>query len=38
MGDTHLEDRARVEAVAAHPALATEWRTPLLDRLDRFAS
>lgn len=33
--DVRLEDRARVEAVAAHPALAEEWRAPLLDRLDR---
>jgi MOSC domain-containing protein YiiM len=36
MSDTHLESRARVEAVAAHPALAKEWRTPLLERLERW--
>ncbi len=35
MGDTHLESRERIEAVARHPALAEEWRTPLLDRLAR---
>jgi MOSC domain-containing protein YiiM len=35
MADTHLESRTRVEAVAAHPALAAEWRTPLLERLER---
>lgn len=33
--DVRLEDRSRVEAVAAHPALAEEWRAPLRDRLDR---
>jgi MOSC domain-containing protein YiiM len=36
MGDTHLEARARVEAVAEHPALAMEWRAPLLERLERL--
>jgi MOSC domain-containing protein YiiM len=35
MADTHLDDRAAVEAVAAHPALAAEWREPLLERLGR---
>jgi MOSC domain-containing protein YiiM len=37
MSDTHLESRARVEAVAAPPALSAEWRTPLLERLERLA-
>ena len=35
MGDVHLEDRELVETVAAHPALAEQWREPLLDRLGR---
>lgn len=35
MADVHLDERARLEAVAAHPALATQWREPLLDRLAR---
>jgi MOSC domain-containing protein YiiM len=35
MGDTHIESRARIEAVAGHRALAEEWRTPLLERLAR---
>jgi len=35
MADVHLDDRARVEAVAAHPALASQWRDPLVDRLER---
>ena len=34
MGDRHLVERDVVRAVAAHPALASEWRVPLLDRLD----
>lgn len=34
MGDRHLTDRVLVEALAAHPALAEEWRAPLRDRLD----
>jgi MOSC domain-containing protein YiiM len=37
MGDTQLESRARIEAVAGHRALAEEWRTPLLERLERLA-
>jgi MOSC domain-containing protein YiiM len=35
MGDRSLEDRALVEALADHPALADQWRDPLRDRLDR---
>lgn len=35
MADTHLDDRQRVEAVVAHPALADRWRDPLLERLGR---
>lgn len=35
MNDRHLLDADLVRAVAAHPALATGWRTPLLDRLGR---
>lgn len=35
MGDHHLEDPARLEAVASHPALAAQWRTPLVERLGR---
>ena len=35
MADVHLGDRTLVEAVAAHPALAAQWRDPLLDRLGR---
>jgi MOSC domain-containing protein YiiM len=35
MGDTHVDSRTRIEAVARHRALAEEWRTPLLDRLAR---
>ena len=35
MADTHLDDRAGVEAVVAHPALAERWRDPLLERLGR---
>jgi MOSC domain-containing protein YiiM len=33
MGDRHLGHRPLVEALAQHPALAAEWRQPLLDRL-----
>jgi MOSC domain-containing protein YiiM len=33
MGDRHLERRDVVEALAAHPALAEEWRRDLVDRL-----
>lgn len=35
MSDVHLDDPNAVRAVAAHPALAEQWRRPLLDRLDR---
>jgi hypothetical protein len=35
MSDRHLLDAELVRAVADHPALATEWRTPLLERLGR---
>lgn len=35
MADVPLRDRARVEAVAAHPALAAMWRDPLRERLAR---
>jgi MOSC domain-containing protein YiiM len=35
MADLHLDDRAAVEAVAAHPALAGQWRDPLVERLSR---
>jgi MOSC domain-containing protein YiiM len=35
MSDRHLDDPDAVRAVAAHPALAEQWRRPLLDRLDR---
>jgi len=33
MSDRHLVDRPRIEALAHHPALAIEWRQPLIDRL-----
>ena len=33
MGDRHLLDPDRVRAVAEHPALAEQWRIPLLERL-----
>jgi MOSC domain-containing protein YiiM len=33
MGDRHLDDAGLVRAVAAHRALAQQWRVPLLDRL-----
>jgi MOSC domain-containing protein YiiM len=33
MGDRHLVDPARVRAAAEHPALAEQWRVPLLERL-----
>jgi MOSC domain-containing protein YiiM len=36
MSDRHLRDRTRAEALAAHPALAAEWREPLQERLDRL--
>lgn len=35
MSDVHLDDPSAVRAVAVHPALAEQWRSPLLDRLDR---
>lgn len=35
MDDRHLADADRVRVVAAHPALATQWRSPLLERLAR---
>jgi MOSC domain-containing protein YiiM len=35
MSDVHLDDPDAVRAVAAHPALAEQWRMSLLDRLDR---
>lgn len=35
MADTHLDDPEQATAVAQHPALADQWRAPLLDRLDR---
>ncbi len=33
MADRAVEDRARTEALARHPALAAEWRDPLVERL-----
>jgi MOSC domain-containing protein YiiM len=33
MGDRHLLDPDRVRAAAEHPALAEQWRIPLLERL-----
>lgn len=33
MGDRHLANRALVEALATHPALADEWKLPLQERL-----
>jgi len=38
MSDVHLDDLSRLEAVASHPALASQWRTPLEDRLARRAN
>ncbi len=35
MSDRHLTQPDLVRAVAEHPALAEQWRVPLLDRLDR---
>jgi MOSC domain-containing protein YiiM len=35
MADTHLDDRALVERVTSHPALAAQWRDPLVHRLHR---
>ena len=33
MGDRHVADRARIEALAHHEALAEEWTGPLRERL-----
>ena len=33
MSDRHLTNRALVESLADHPALAAQWREPLRDRL-----
>ena len=33
MGDRHVDDRPRAEALARHEALAAEWATPLRERL-----
>jgi MOSC domain-containing protein YiiM len=33
MGDRHLAQRAQADALAHHPYLARNWRTPLLERL-----
>jgi MOSC domain-containing protein YiiM len=38
MLDVHLRDLDLVRAVARHPALAEQWRTPLLERLERARS
>ena len=35
MADVHLREPDAVRAVARHPALAEQWRQPLLDRLRR---
>ncbi len=35
MKDRHLEDPALVESVAGHPALAEQWRAPLVARIER---
>ncbi len=35
MDDRRVTDPQRLRAVSAHPALATAWRLPLLDRLAR---
>jgi MOSC domain-containing protein YiiM len=34
MGDRHLDDRARVAALAFHHALAEQWSAPLRERLE----
>jgi MOSC domain-containing protein YiiM len=36
--DVHLRDPGAVKVVAHHPALAEQWRAPLLDRLERQRS
>jgi MOSC domain-containing protein YiiM len=38
MLDVHLTDLDRVLTVAGHPALAGQWRTPLVERLERRMS
>jgi MOSC domain-containing protein YiiM len=35
MSDVHLRDPDRAADVASHPALADQWRSPLLDRIER---
>jgi MOSC domain-containing protein YiiM len=35
MGDRHLADPDLVQALIDHPALAEQWRTPLLMRIER---
>jgi MOSC domain-containing protein YiiM len=35
MADVHLHDPDVVRAVAGHPALAEQWRTPIVERLGR---
>jgi MOSC domain-containing protein YiiM len=35
MSDVHLDDPDAVRSVARHPALADQWRLPLLARLER---
>ena len=35
MSDVHLLDADMVRAVAEHPALAEQWRAPLVERLER---
>jgi MOSC domain-containing protein YiiM len=37
MSDVHLDDPAAARAVADHPALAEQWRAPLLNRIGRHA-
>jgi hypothetical protein len=34
MVDRHLDDRARVTALAFHHALADQWSAPLRERLE----
>lgn len=36
MSDRHLGEPERVHAVTGHPALAEEWRGPLLERVERL--
>jgi MOSC domain-containing protein YiiM len=35
MHDRRMADRALIESVAGHPALADQWRSPLMARLER---